>query len=234
MRRVATFSLSLALLLASCASDGGTNEAGSVTSAKPGATPSGTGKPLDTNAKAADEVKLPKPGTYVYDFVGRGDTDVPEGARLTEKVATSGKDVTVDLTNSENENSRRFTLRWEADRVLQLSIVSNIGGRQVTCTFDPPLVLTKIPIRVEKLPTQTVERGSCAGKIDIKVVGREEVADATGRDWLTWRIDTVTGANSESRWLSPELGRDIRTEVKAEGAGGGSTDTATILRSYPS
>ena len=177
----------------------------------------------------------PRPGNYVYSFFGLGQTSVPQGTELVERVSVSGDEYTIDITNNLNANTRRVRLRWEANRVLQLSNETVIQGQRRSCTFDPPLEILHIPIKAETFETQTSEAELCPSSTDIRVVGRERIEDVNNRIWTTWIIemqmlegDRVT---TDTHWLSPELGRDVRIESRVEGPN--PSETGQLLKASP-
>lgn len=179
----------------------------------------------------------PKPGAYVYDFVGLGITPVPEGTQLTETIAASGNIDVIDVTTNRNDNQRRIRLQWEADRVVQLSNATVIRGEQKLCEYDPPLEVLHIPLFSENFEDQHFQGSACEQTVKISVLDLDSVKDATGRSWPVWQIE-VRGESagrleSETRWFSPELGRDIRVETTTQ-TGESESQTARVLSRYPS
>ena len=185
---------------------------------------------------ASSPVERPRAGDYVYDFCGLGETRIGDGTQLTEHIAVEGDIYIVDVTNNRNKNTRRYRLRWEEGRVVQLSNVTNIGGSPRGCAYEPPIENIPIPLKVHDLPPQTTGNGACEQTLDISVVGRATVEDATGKKWATWIIDYEAESGSrtdqERHWLSPELGHDVRVETTSQSQGN-TTQTAQLLRSYP-
>jgi hypothetical protein len=235
-RRVASFAACIVLVFTACSSKGTSNRAGGTgtpgagASARPGAQAS----PGAASSGATAPVRRPQAGEYVYDLEGRSGTPVPKGTQITEKVSASGDAYTVDVSNNRNSNTRQFIYKWSSDRVLQTFVQSTINGVTKKCTYQPPLEALHIPIRAEKFPTQKWESKECTGQLDIEIFGQEEVEDATGRSWVTWRIETrnESGEPIETRWFSNELGRDVRI-LATTVISGTKTVTETVLRSYP-
>lgn len=176
----------------------------------------------------------PKDGRYTYDFSGKGtDPANPsgpersfEGESYTD-VSHSADVYTFETTNSEEAGRTTTRTRWSASKVelLEISIETPIGT--YGCKFDPPLVITKFPVKPESYPTQTFkgEGNACNGKLDITIVRQEAATDATGRSWNTWRVKVrtevrstnLTAITNETRWASPDLGIEIRSEATSNG-----------------
>jgi hypothetical protein len=119
--------------------------------------------------------------------------------------------------------------------VLQLSNETFINDERHACVYDPPLEVLHNPMQVEDFSTQSTATPDCRETVDVSVVGRDSVKDATGRAWSTWVVEfsTERGATTEERhWFSPELGRDVRLETTTSG-GGTVNQTAQLLKSYP-
>lgn len=231
MARSGILMLLLAVLLvtSACGSDGREQTAGAKATESPTAR-----EPGEPSGSASSEVNAPRPGDYVYDFVGLEGVDVPEGTQVTEAVSIEGDIHTVNITNTRNKNTRQIQMRWGEKQVLILSQEQTISGERLACPYEPPLVTLRMPIRVEDFGTQTTGRGVCQRTVETTVVGRENVEDATGRSWPTWVIEVSASAGGQTgetkRWFSTELGREIRIE---EGTADGAR-TAQVLRSYPS
>lgn len=182
------------------------------------------------------DVARPQPGKYVYDLQGVGNTAVPIGTQLTEAVEASGDLYTIVVTNNRNENAQRFQLRWEADRVVQLSNETSIGGERNVCAYDPPLDVLHIPMFAEVFDEQQFSNTTCEERIEIEVVDGDSVKDANGKSWDVWVVEIRSEApgrtDMATRWFSPELGRDIRSRTTTD-RGARLDETEQILRSYP-
>lgn len=205
------------------------------------------------DGQAAGEITPPEPGTYVYEISGRSlDPDDPERVlnsvdrvELIEEVTADGDTFTSEITTEGSPGVvTRIETRWERDRLLLVSSDTESEAGGSTCAFEPPVTVTRIPIRAGDLPTQTWETEGCSGSIDVSVVGRATAPDATGQRWETWKLEVrtetsapgVSTVETETRWLSPELGKEIRSERVAEGERGERrfhNVTQTALRSHP-
>lgn len=229
-RRTATLILAAFLPLAACGSPAGDT-------AEPVGRATATPTPAVDRDVAPQVPERPRDGDYVYDFIGLGTTDVPDGTILTETIETSGEDFTITVTNSRNDNARRIGRRWEEGRVVEHSNQTVIGGNRRACGYDPPIEVMHIPIRVEEFKEQESGGPGCEATNAINVVGREDTEDATGKMWSTWVIERqiLSGdrTDEERHWFAPELGHDVRVETVTE-SGGRRTETAQLLRSYPS
>ena len=242
------------------ASPGATNASGATASPAPGqATAAPTTAPQAQTTKPAAEggVNAPKDGSYVYTYSGESDDPFNPAAppqrfdgELTVDISHQGNVYTSEQTNTETPGRFTTRARWETDRILLLSFKTETPGGDFSCTFDPPLVVAKIPIRPETFPTQNFKGtgNACQGKLDITVEGQETVKDATGRSWSTWRArirlqagnEQFTNTTDQSQWLSPELGVEVRTDGTSHGeirtAGGSQTfdgKAATALKRQP-
>jgi hypothetical protein len=206
--------------------------------------------------KAAEgQINRPKAGRYVYDLTGEQTNPLnpsapPEkfapGAQTTLQTSHQGNVTTDESTSSEQAGRAVYKSRWESTKVSLLSINLESQAGSLNCTFDPPLVIVHIPIKPEKFPTQSLKGSgnACNGKVDITVEGRENVKDATGRSWSTWRVkvrqevktDQLTTVGDEIRWFSPDLGTQVRTQVTQNGTYSGlnfASKSNTVLRSRP-
>jgi hypothetical protein len=198
-------------------------------------------------------VTRPKEGKYVYDFSGQvldpaDPSATPRrtsGARRTHEIDHNGAVTKQTETSTASPATTIVRTRWESARVAQLSVRTEIDDTSSGCIFDPPLDVLHIPIRAEKFPRQQIKGGgsSCGGTYDLTVNGPEKVEDATGRSWDTWKITIETHTTSgnsdatEIRWISPELGKEIRIEgsFEQDAPGGARTrgESVNILRSRP-
>jgi len=230
-RRIATLILAALLPLAACSSPAPdtTLEGNPDTTSEP--------SPRDEGGSATQVPSRPRPGTYVYDLIGLGETKskVPAGSQLTEQISVSGDVYTVEVTNNQNANTQRIEFRWEDGRVVRLANETVLGGRRTSCRYDPPLEVLRIPIRQEEYREQ--EATGCDETTQISVVGREKIEDAEGKAWETWALELHSDSGGRSdqatRWFSPELGREIRIDTASE-TPEGRNETSQLLRSYPS
>jgi hypothetical protein len=204
-------------------------------------------------ASAAPTVKRPRDGKYVYSFSGQiVDTADPQatprrvsGAQRTHTIKNNG-DITKQTETSTISTATTITrTRWEPNRVIELSVVTKFQGSSSGCIFNPPIDVLHMPIRVETFPARQLKGSgsTCGGDYELTVNGPETVNDATGRSWATWKITIRTHAKSantdatETRWFSPELGKEIRIEgVTQQDTSNGQrvrAESVNILKSYP-
>lgn len=227
-------------------------------------TDEGGDQPESTQAPAEPQgssgVNPPSDGTYAYDLEGSmTDTFNPAGppreysadAEAIVDVTHSGDVYTLESSNTENPGVSTTKLKWESSRVLLLSLKMETGGGDFGCVFDPPIVATKLPPAPEAYATQDwqCKDSEGSGSTDITIVGQEDVTDAKGQTWSTWKAEThsefnygeVSGVLDITRWTSPELGTDIRTVENSEGEfelGAGQTqsftsESRTVLKRHP-
>ncbi|HYZ93025.1 MAG TPA: hypothetical protein VFA34_11655 [Actinomycetota bacterium] len=223
------------------------------------AAPSGAGGGAAAPTKPAAEggINTPKDGKYVYTYKGEASDPFNPAApperfdgELTIESSHEGNVYTSEQTNTESPGRVTTRSRWEATRITLLSFKTETAGGDFSCTFDPPLLIAKIPIKVEKFPTQQLKGSgnACNGKLDIEVQAKETVQDATGKSWSTWRIHVVlqvgneqfTNTTDQTQWLSPDLGFEIKTDERSNGevkTPGGSQKfsgkSGSVLKSHP-
>jgi len=238
-------------------------------SAKPGATvaaggattssksSSGTTQAGGTTTKVVAGGYLPpKDGTYVYRLDGEATTPfnpTPQkfsNETLTKKISHSGNVITTEQTTSTSSGTSTQRVRWESDRVLLLYVNASTPQGDYGCTFNPPLLITKFPVRPGTIPTQQFKGSgnACNGTLDITIVRRESAKDNNGKSWDAWRANVKTSAStgqftqnsSDTRWVSPALAEEVRSTgtftLKINGAGGSQTShgsQTTALKSYP-
>jgi hypothetical protein len=215
----------------------------------------GNGKPV----VGAGGISPPKDGKYVYRLDGEATNPFTPASppqkfsneTLTKTVSHSGNVITTEQSSSVSAGRSTQKVRWESNRILLLYIKAETPQGEYTCTFDPPLLITKFPLRAETIPTQNFkgQGNACSGKLDITVERQESAKDATGRSWSAWKVHVQTEGNSaqftqksdDTRWVVPVLGlvevhTQGTTDLSIKGAGGtqnshGSQQTA--LKSYP-
>lgn len=231
MRRVVPLLLAVLLGLPSCSSD-----PDPFAESGPADTADGTDAVDADPTDPPSELARPRAGEYIYEIVGVGATNVPSGTAITENISASGDEYTIDVTTSTNENRQQIRLRWEAERVLQLSNDIVVDGERRTCVYDPPLVILHNPVREEDLPKQRFNSTTCEQSIEISVTERTSVKDRKGKSWQVWHIHIARNhagrRDEEEHYFSPELGRNIRLEQSSETAAS-SNQTVQILASYP-
>jgi hypothetical protein len=229
-------------------------------SATPAATAAGTAAPAATQAPAGEvppaaegQVNRPKVGRYIYDVSGEGKgpfdpspRPIPSGAQTTTRITRSGNTNTDETTSSAQAGRIVAKTRWEPTKVLLLSYTVEQSGQTLSCTFNPPIEIIHIPIKAEKFPTQNLsgQGNACGGTVDITVEGKENVKDATGKTWSTWRVkvhqevrnNQLNTTADETRWFSPDLGVQVRAQSNQSGSFSGasfSSKTTSVLRSHP-
>lgn len=237
---------------------GGTSSGGSG-----GQATGGSAQQTSAPVQPAPEGKInrPRAGTYVYDLDGQASDPLnpaappqnyPEDAEETREISASGDVYTTETANSERPGVTTVRTKYESIRILLVSFKNESALGDFSCTLQPPIEIAHIPPKVEKLPTQTAtckEDDNASGKVDINVVGKETVKDSKGKSWSTWKAlvrieinsDDVSLVQDETRWVSPDLGVDVKSQGKGNGefktpAGASakfsSEDTKTLKR-YP-
>jgi hypothetical protein len=217
----------------------------------------GTGGQQTAPPAAQGGVNTPKDGKYVYTYKGEATDPFNPAAppqkfdgELTIESSHQGNVYTSEQTNTESPGRVTTRSRWEATRITLLSFKTETAGGDFSCTFDPPLLIAKIPIKPETFPTQQLKGtgNACDGKLDISVQAKETVQDATGKSWSTWRVrvklqvgnEQFTNTTDQTQWFSPELGIEIKTDEVSNGEvrspGGAqkfSGKSGSVLKSHP-
>jgi len=200
----------------------------------------------------------PKDGSYVYRMDGDATNPFNPAAppqkfsneTLTKKISHSGNVITTEQTTSTSAGTSTQRVRWESDRVLLLYVNASTPQGDYGCTFNPPLLITKFPVKPGTIPTQHFKGSgnACNGTLDITVERRESSKDANGKTWDAWRVHVKTSANAgqftqnsdDTRWVSPVISEEVRStgkvDIKINGAAGSQTahqNLTTALRSYP-
>jgi len=206
--------------------------AASATPAASTAAPAASARPSETVEPGT--FRRPTGGRYTYAYEGKGtDPTNPagpersfEGKRYTE-VSHSANDYTFVGTNSEDSTRTTTKTTWSSTKVELTFIEIQTQVGTFSCRFDPPLVITKFPVKAETYPSQTFkgEGNACDGKLDITVVKRESATDAAGKPWDAWQVKVHTETRSsnfdittdETRWVSPELGIEVRSNANSNG-----------------
>ena len=221
------------------------------------AAPGGAGAAATAKPASQGGVNTPKDGRYVYRYKGEqtdpfNPTAGPQqfDGELTVESSHSGNVYTAEQTNTESPGRVTTRTRWEPTRILLLSFKTETAGGDFNCTYDPPILIAKVPFHPEKFPTQNTKGSgnACDGKFDINVERMETVKDATGRSWSTWRVHVVftvgneqfTNTTDQIQWFSPDLGLEIRTQETSKGevrTPGGSQKfggtSNSVLKSHP-
>ncbi|MEX0874729.1 MAG: hypothetical protein WD646_09075 [Actinomycetota bacterium] len=160
-------------------------------------------------------VNRPQTGLYVYELTSTGETEVPAGTKITIDVSADGDLFTTLQTNNRNSNTAAVKEQWDANRVLRISTTVKVGDDEGVCVFEPSVETIRIPLKVEVYPDQEWSGENCEGTTTIRVTRQQNVEDAGGRVWPTWKIEEKTMGESRThlvRFFSPALGVDIRTE----------------------
>jgi hypothetical protein len=237
---------------ASAAAGGGATGGGATTAPTSAAR---TAAPATSDRKPPAEGRAnpPTDGTYVYSYSGTAsDPFNPSGppekfnGELTTQSSHSGSTYTAEITNSEQPGRTTIRTRWSSTKVEMLSLKTESAAGDFGCTFDPPLLIIKFPIKPETFPTQTLkgEGNACNGSLDITIVKKTTQKDATGKSWSVWEVKVKTTLKSgqltltqqETRWLSPELGVEIRSNGTSDGkyaAQSFKTTSTSALKKHP-
>jgi hypothetical protein len=228
--------------------------AGSTATTAPG-TSAATAAPAtsDRTAPAEGRANPPADGTYVYNYSGEAsDPFNPAGpptkfsGELTNEISHSGSTYTAEITNSEQPGRTTIKTRWSAAKVEMLSLQTESAAGDFGCTFNPPLLITKFPIKPETFPTQQLkgEGNACNGSLDITVVRKTTAADATKKSWSVWEVKVKTQIKSgqltitqnETRYVSPELGVEVKSVGTSDGqyaAQKFKTSSTSTLKRHP-
>jgi hypothetical protein len=185
-------------------------------------------------APAEGRANPPADGTYVYSYNGTAsDPFNPSGppekfaGELTRTLSHSGTTYTDETTNSEQPGRTTIKTRWTSAKVEMLSLKTESAAGDFGCVFDPPLLITRFPVKPETYPKQTLkgEGNACNGSLEITIVRNTTQKDATGKAWKVWEAKVRTTLKSgqltltqnETRWVSPELGVEIRSNGSSDG-----------------
>jgi hypothetical protein len=226
--------------------------AGGAATPAPGAQTGQTETAAKPPPAAQGGVNTPKDGRYVYDYKGESTSPFNPGGpqkfqgELTIDVSHQGSVYQNEETTTVQPGRVTTRTRWESNRILLLYVKVESQGGDFSCEFDPPLLIAKIPIKPETFPTQDFKGkgNACNGKLDITVVGKEPAKDASGRSWSTWRVRVRTQTNTdqgsqssdETRWFSPDLGAEIRTQGTFKTQFGASKfegNATSVLKRHP-
>jgi hypothetical protein len=241
--------------VASTASPGATDEvtdAPGGATARPAATAAATSGPART-APPEGRSNPPKDGTYVYAYKGEASDPFNPAAppqkfsgELNNDISHEGNVYTSETTNSESAGRTTLRTRYSTSKVELLSFKVESQGGDFGCTFNPPLLITKFPIKPETYPKQNYagEGNACDGSLEVQIIGKETVKDATGKAWSTWKAHVRTTFKSdqlditqdENRWVSPELGIEIKTIGTTKGKFATTNFDAkndSVLKSHP-
>lgn len=240
--------------------DDGSDDGGSTPGEGDDGDPDGSDGSDPQQAAGEGQVNPPQTGDYVYDLDGTSTDpfnpagrEYPDDATATVELSKDGDVYTSKATNSEDPGANTTRIRRGPDRALLLFTKQERPGVSFSCTFQPPVEILHIPIRAETFPTQEWSSDGCEGTTDITVVGKEDVTDANGETWSTWKIEqetdytfrseqgTATGTIRTTNWLSPDLGTSVKSHDRNDGrfenetgtSQSFSSDTTVTLKSHP-
>jgi hypothetical protein len=211
--------------------------------------PSGAARPAPPEGR----VNPPADGTYVYAYSGEAsDPFNPAGppskfsGELTREVSHSGSTYTEEITNSEQAGRVTIRTRWSSTKVEMLSLRTESAAGDFGCTFNPPLVIARLPLKPETYPSQQLkgEGSACDGTLDITIVRKTTAQDTTKKSWPAWEVKVKTQINSgqlkivqnETRYISPELGVEVKTLGQSDGQYATQkfrTSSTSTLKSHP-
>ena len=215
-------------------------------------TPAGTAATKAPAAKPPPgRFNTPQDGAYVYNYSGTRSDPFAGGeekfsGELTNEVTHSGNVLTTESTNSESPGRTTIRTRWSDTKVEMLSLKTESQGGDFSCTFDPPLIIAKFPVKAETYPKQELkgEGNACNGTLEITFERQEAAKDGTGRSWNTWRVrvkttvksDQLTITQNETRWIAPELGTEVRSTGSSQATFGAqkfTQNSTAALKSHP-
>jgi hypothetical protein len=256
------FALAVLLFASACGSRG--DDGGTGANASPGGITEGGAPEIDAtipdDVEEAPEGGLNRPaeGTYVYALKSETEnaatadapvrTSAPD-AEWQSTISYEGDDEIVQKDKI-SEGSAVSTVRriWGDDGVREVSFGTTTDQGTGDCTFTEPIVVLEIPIEEGKLPTHEFEGEgvNCNGERTITVEQRDDATDANGHVWPAWRIKVttvvkatgLTKTSTDTRWFSPDLGKDIRVNgvteyVNPSGGVAARATTEILLKRYP-
>lgn len=224
----------------------------------PQATTPGAVRTPEVSPAEPGRVNVPAEGAYVYDYESQAtNAATPEatprrsslGAELTSEVSLADDVVTIAQQTTEGPAVATTQNRYDEDGVYELSYETRAGDAASGCEFSTPIRTVPVPLEETELDAQPFDGtgAGCDGERTVVVQGEEDVRDAEGVTWSTWRIEVTnivrsTGLTSQStltRWFSADLGTDIRTSsvvesIDPEGRVTTRGETSTVLKSHPS
>jgi hypothetical protein len=236
---------------------GATAKPGDTTPAAGGApktvAPASGAGPAPAAKAPAGRSNKPKDGTYLYALTGKASNQFdPSGppqnidGEQTNKISHSGNVYTNEQTRSDSPGRTTVRSNWLDTKVEMLSFKAETQIGDFSCTFKPPLLIAKFPTKPEKFPTQQLkgDGNACNGTLDITVVKKDSSKDATGKTWETWQVKVkltfksgqLSSTSDETRWVSPDLGAEIRSVAHTDfqyGPQKGSADTTSVLKKHP-
>lgn len=250
--------VALVVATAGCGNgDGGGNGANGTPDA---ARPTGDGAVTTPGVRAAPQgrVNLPAEGTYRYEYTAESTNNTlpdatpqraDDDARLTSEVTVEGEVVTISDETTEGPAVATVNRRLAEDGVYDLSFETTSPRGTAGCTFDEPVQILPIPLEEREFEPQPFagDGASCDGERKVTVEGAEDIQDAQGTTWSTWKVvmeNTVrsnVGLSSTSTltaWFSPDLGKEIKIEsvaetIDPEGQVAARGESSQLLSRYP-
>jgi hypothetical protein len=251
-----------ALMLAAACGDGGddTGDGGDATaSAAPAASQDSASGPEGLDTAPEGELNRPKSGTYYYDYESESlNAAVPDAtparskpdAQLARKIGYKGEDgMAVGERTTEGPAVAESSYVWEDDRLIEGSFSLRTDDATNTCTYEKPIEVLRFPLKAGSYGPQSAEGegDACGGTRTIEVVGEKSIGDANGTAWPVWHIRITTTSESnglavervDQRWLSADLGTDVRYETSAkyinpDGGTSATSESTAVLKTYPS
>jgi hypothetical protein len=201
-----------------------------------------------------DSLVIPEAGTYTFNAKGEAtDPTNPtappqkyEGT-ATAEITRSGTTVTREDSADNSPGNVTLVTKYDDTKIHLVSFKAETTAGDFNCTLDPPIVIATFPVKVgQKFGGDFKGSGNaCEGSsVSIQVTKQEAAKDANGKSWDTWVIVvkqiTKSGqlsTNSEqTRWISPELGVEVKTSGKTSGSFGAtkfSGSGTTVLKDHP-
>jgi len=245
------------------AATGGTATSAPKTSAKAGGTkPAATTSSSGTKGGSQSTPKpapaggsnTPKDGSYGYTVSGTatnpqtGQPSNYSNQTVTAKISHKGDVYSTEQSSNQGTNTSKD--QWTSTKVLFLSVSISSPYGTFSCTYKPPLTIAKFPTKPETFPQQQLSGSgnACGGTLDIQVLRKENVADATGHSWSSWVIhvkinssfkyngQTITTKSDEMRWVSPDLGVQVKSVADTESDtpfGKAKGHATSLLKSHP-
>jgi hypothetical protein len=264
--RKALIAVVLILTLGGCADDGGGSGNGAGNGNGADATDDARSTDGADDGGAAPKVKAAEPGTvnepiagsYRYEYTSeRTDMTRPDAtpqrsdddAELRRRVSISDDVVTVADQTTEGSAVATVERRHADDGVYELSTELETNDGSAACTYDEPILILPVPPEDREIDPQSLQgEGSiCNGERIVTVEGPEDVQDADGTTWTTWKVTMATeirsqtgvsSRNSLTAWIAPDLGLEVKVESVAEALDGEGDvavrgESSQLLTSHP-
>lgn len=193
---------------------------------------------------AVSRLRPPNPGLYTYEFSsGSGNPSSATRATagtITQRVSVRERSFGAEVIIQTGTGTFRSIERqwWEPRRVLLVSMeTSRPDGSSVVCVVEPAASLIEMPFTDAPLRSSWASEG-CSGRIDVRLLGDERVADASGTGWDTWKLSRrmtyPSGVLEATVWFAPGLGLEVKSirtmnARQQDGSILSSTQTAVLL-----